>query len=66
VLNECGLPGQIATPLLGDRVIIRSLTVEEGRIVLEMLAHGPDASLPSRRTWPLASPPTAAGPQQTR
>ena len=42
VLNEGGTPNPVATAFLGDRVIIRSMTIEAGQTVLEMITQGPD------------------------
>ena len=42
VLNQDGIPNPVATAFLGDRTIIRSMTIESGQIVLEMITQGPD------------------------
>jgi peptidoglycan/xylan/chitin deacetylase (PgdA/CDA1 family) len=42
VLNQDGAPNPVATAFLGDRVIIRSMTIESGQIVLEFITQGPD------------------------
>lgn len=42
VINDEGAPKHIATALLGDRVQIKSIVIESGRITVNMLAHGPD------------------------
>jgi peptidoglycan/xylan/chitin deacetylase (PgdA/CDA1 family) len=42
VLNQEGRPNPVATAFLGDRVIIRSMTIEAGQIALEMINQGPD------------------------
>jgi len=42
VLNQDGMPNPVATAFLGDRTIIRSMTIESGQIVLEMITQGPD------------------------
>ena len=41
VLNEGGQPRHVASALLGDRVHIESLAIQAGRIVVQMIAHGP-------------------------
>ena len=45
VLNRNGYPNNEATTLLGDRVQINSLSIEEGEIVVDMITHGPDDPL---------------------
>ena len=42
VLNRNGNPENVATQLLGDRVQINSLSIEDGEIVVDMITHGPD------------------------
>lgn len=42
VLNQDGTTNPVATAFLGDRTIIRSMAIESGQIVLEMITHGPD------------------------
>ena len=42
VINDEGAPKHVATALLGDRVQIKSIVIESGRITVNMLAHGPD------------------------
>jgi hypothetical protein len=37
VLNQDGTPKPVATAFLGDRTIIRSMTIESGQIALEMI-----------------------------
>ena len=34
-------PRNVATTLVGDRIILSDLRIEDGQIVLEMIAHGP-------------------------
>jgi peptidoglycan/xylan/chitin deacetylase (PgdA/CDA1 family)/heat shock protein HslJ len=41
VLNQDGAPDPLAAAFLGDRTIIRSMTIESGQIVLEMITQGP-------------------------
>jgi heat shock protein HslJ len=42
VLNQDGTPAPVAAAFLGDRTIIRSMTIESGQILLEMITQGPD------------------------
>jgi hypothetical protein len=42
VLNSNGSPVNMATTLLGDRAQVEELTIEEGRIKVKMLTHGPE------------------------
>lgn len=42
VLNQDGTTNPVATVFLGDRTIIRSMAIESGQIVLEMITQGPD------------------------
>lgn len=46
-----GEPQNVATTLIGDRVEIRSLSLEEGSLVLELVVAGPDepACCPTRK-----------------
>jgi hypothetical protein len=41
VINDQGKPKQIATTDLGDRVKINSLSIQAGKIVIDMVVHGP-------------------------
>ncbi|MBI2942499.1 MAG: hypothetical protein HYY04_18880 [Chloroflexi bacterium] len=41
VANQNGAPQQVATDLLGDRVKIKALAVQDGKIVVEMVTFGP-------------------------
>ncbi len=41
-LNENGKPREIATKLLGDRIVINSIKIENGTISIDMLDHGPN------------------------
>ncbi len=45
VLNRNGNPQDLATQLLGDRVQVNSLSIEDGEIVLYMITHGPDDAM---------------------
>jgi len=40
-----GTPVNIATQLLGDRVQLRSLKIEDGRLIVDTVAHGPTEAL---------------------
>lgn len=42
VVDQEGMPVNAATRLLGDRVEIKSLTIDNGQIVIAMLTQGPD------------------------
>jgi heat shock protein HslJ len=42
VLNRNGNPQNTATKLLGDRVQVNSLSIEDGEIIVDMTTHGPD------------------------
>ncbi len=50
VLNENGLAKNVAAILLGDRIKVTSLKIENGAITIEYLAHGPND--------PMAAEPT--------
>ncbi|MDE2994639.1 MAG: META domain-containing protein [Chloroflexota bacterium] len=41
VVNKGGQPRHVASALLGDRVRIESLAIQAGRIVVELIGHGP-------------------------
>ena len=41
VVNKSGIPQQSAAELLGDRVQVKSLSIVEGRIVVQMVGFGP-------------------------
>ncbi len=45
VLNRQGQPQHVASADLGDRVGINSLAIDDGRIVVQMVAHGPHDAL---------------------
>jgi hypothetical protein len=42
VINDQGKPKQIATTDLGDRVKINSLSIQSGKIIIDMVTHGPN------------------------
>ncbi len=42
VLNQGGTPNPVASAFLGDRVIIRSMTIKSGQVVMEFITQGPD------------------------
>ncbi len=39
-LNDNGRPKEAATALLGDRIVVNSITIENGEIAVDMLDHG--------------------------
>ncbi len=45
VVNERGQPQHVASAFLGDRVRIESLAIQDGQIVVQLIAHGPDDPL---------------------
>ena len=45
VINDEGAPLHVATAGLGDRVQIKSIVIESGRIAVNMLTHGPKDSM---------------------
>lgn len=58
VLNEKGEPVDAASTLLGDRIQVNSLTIEDGQIVVDMIAQGPNDPMccptqPVQRTYVL-------------
>jgi heat shock protein HslJ len=42
VINESGAPVNVATYFVGDREQMQSITIKDGEITLDMVAHGPD------------------------
>ena len=42
VINQNGTPKHTATEFLGDRVQLKSVSIESGEIAVEMTKHGPD------------------------
>lgn len=42
VLDDRGMPKHIASASLGDRVQIKSVSIDAGQIVLDMVTHGPN------------------------
>jgi hypothetical protein len=42
VVNQSGIPENIATQSLGDRGQVESVTIEGGEITITMLTHGPE------------------------
>ncbi len=42
VINDQGQPKQVAAADLGDRVIINSLSIRSGKIIIDMVVHGPN------------------------
>jgi len=45
VINQNGIPENVSTLSLGDRVVVESASVENGTIVLNMRVHGPNDGL---------------------
>ncbi len=45
VLNQDGKPSQAAAVEIGDRVTVKTILIQDGRIGLEMLDHGPNDPL---------------------
>ena len=41
VINHDGNPHHIASAPLGDRVIIKSISIREKDIIIDMIKHGP-------------------------
>lgn len=42
VINDNGRPNHVATAMLGDRVELKSISIESGEILVDMITHGPD------------------------
>jgi hypothetical protein len=42
VINEDGTPVNVATAFVGDREQAQAITIEDGVITLQLVAHGPD------------------------
>jgi hypothetical protein len=42
VINEGGAPVNVATHFVGDREQMQAISIDEGEITLDMVAHGPD------------------------
>lgn len=58
VSGSSGMPRAIATALLGDRVQVRAIRIEDATVIVDMRGHGPDdpsccPSLHLRQTWRL-------------
>ena len=45
VVNEGGRPRHVASRGMGERVRVHRVAIEDGRVVVEMLAHGPEDAL---------------------
>jgi hypothetical protein len=45
MINQNGNPVQVAAVGLGDRPVVRSLYIKNGKIILTMLVHGPNDSM---------------------
>jgi hypothetical protein len=52
VLNQDGKPVNVATQFIGDREQLQSITIEGGKITVNMVVHGPDDPMccPSQET----------------
>jgi hypothetical protein len=50
VLNRSGVPENVASMYLGDRVVVNSVAIQAGEIVLDMLTHNDDAG-PNLPAW---------------
>jgi hypothetical protein len=42
VINDQGKPKQIASADLGDRVKVNSLSLKAGKIIIDLVTHGPN------------------------
>ena len=45
VVNQGGTPKHVASQSLGDRIIVKSISIKSGEIVLNMTVHGPNDPL---------------------
>jgi basic membrane protein A len=52
VLDRNGKAFPVASAFLGDRIEINGLTIEDGRIVVDMLTRGPDEAMADAPTQP--------------
>jgi hypothetical protein len=50
VLNDKGTPRPLATILLGDRILLKSLAIQDGTIVVTMLTRKPDEPMSAAPT----------------
>jgi hypothetical protein len=53
VLNEVQGPRAVASTLLGDRVAVKSIAIQDDTIVVRLLEHGPGEPLASVPTFPI-------------
>ena len=51
-LNDNGQPKEVATQLLGDRIVVNSIAIKDGEIAVAMLDHGPNDGM-ARATMPV-------------
>ncbi len=51
-LNENGQPKETAAVLLGDRIIVNSIKIENGEVIIAMMDHGPNDGM-ARATMPI-------------
>lgn len=47
VINRSGTPGHVATEFLGDRIKVKTVTIQSGEIVIEMVTHDSGDPMPS-------------------
>ena len=52
VLDRKGNAIPVATTNLGDRIVINSLTIEDGQIVVDMLTRSPDEPMAAEPSQP--------------
>jgi hypothetical protein len=45
IINQNGEPRHVATQSLGDRIILKELKIQSGRIIIKMTKHGSDDAL---------------------
>ena len=45
VINQEGNPVNLASEFLGDRVKVKSVSVQDGDMVIDLMTHGPDDAL---------------------
>jgi len=50
VLNDNGNPKPIASVLLGDRIIVKSLAIQDGQVVVKLLTRKPDEPMSAKPT----------------
>ena len=45
MINQDGNPVQVASEDLGDRTVVKSISIQGGKIILNLLVHGPKDSM---------------------